>query len=70
MPHKKMLLRGKAQEKVGAEGAITVEKPKATETLLGNAVSVASLLRLSEANITEIPEPADRPMVQAEQGLE
>lgn len=47
-----------------------IDPTKVVRIALENAVSVASILLLSEAIMTEIPEPVDRRMVPAEQGLE
>ncbi len=47
-----------------------IDPTKVVRIALENAVSVASILLLSEAIMTEIPEPADRRTVPPEQGLE
>ena len=64
-----------ATERVGKEGVVSVEEAKGiidptkvVRMALENAVSVAGILLLTEATLTEIPEPESRERMPAGMG--
>ena len=77
MAHKQVLFHSAAREKVlrgasllaDAVEAGIVDPVKVVRTALENAVSVASVLLLTEATMTEIPEPKRERMAEPDMAM-
>lgn len=65
--HKQMLFRSEARETILRGGGLTLLR---TIDALENAVSVTSVLLLTEATLTEIPEANPKTLPDGEGGLE
>ena len=68
MAHKQVLFRSEAREKILRGGII--DPTKVVRVALENAVSVASVLLLTEATLTELPEPKEHGGTSMPSGME